>query len=98
MNISVIGLGKLGSVMAAVLADKGNTVQGVDVNPLTVEAIKELTQGDGAHVGCECVGWQAHDPEGHEHPNMVMNRLDSLPTIPRFTSAMAPGIASRPLQ
>ena len=39
MNISVIGLGKLGSVMAAVLADKGNTVQGVDVNPRTVEAI-----------------------------------------------------------
>jgi UDPglucose 6-dehydrogenase len=39
MNISVIGLGKLGSVMAAVFADKGNTVRGVDVNPHTVDAI-----------------------------------------------------------
>jgi len=39
MNISVIGLGKLGAVMAAVFADKGNTVHGVDVNSLTVDAI-----------------------------------------------------------
>ena len=41
MNISVIGLGKLGSPMAAVLADKGHTVLGVDVNEGFVKAIQE---------------------------------------------------------
>jgi glutathione-independent formaldehyde dehydrogenase len=40
-----------------------------------VEAVKEMTEGQGADCGCECVGWQAHDPQGHEHPNMTMNRL-----------------------
>lgn len=25
--------------------------------------------------GCECVGWQCHDPHGHEIPNLTMNRL-----------------------
>ena len=33
MKISIIGLGKLGSPMAAVMAHKGHTVMGVDVNP-----------------------------------------------------------------
>lgn len=33
MKISVIGLGKLGTPLAAVLASKGHTVVGVDVNP-----------------------------------------------------------------
>src|SRR5207244_2216229 len=41
LNISVIGLGKLGSPMAAVLADKGHTVLGVDVNEGFVKAIQE---------------------------------------------------------
>ena len=41
MNISVIGLGKLGSPMAAVLADKGHAVVGVDVNPAFVRALQE---------------------------------------------------------
>ena len=41
MNISVIGLGKLGSPMAAVLADKGHTVVGVDVNESFVKALQE---------------------------------------------------------
>ena len=40
-----------------------------------VEVVKEMTDGQGADCGCECVGWQAHDPQGHEHPNMTMNRL-----------------------
>lgn len=39
MKLSVIGLGKLGSVLAAVLADAGHDVLGVDVNPDSVEAI-----------------------------------------------------------
>jgi UDPglucose 6-dehydrogenase len=39
MNISIIGLGKLGSPMQAVMAHKGHTVVGVDMNPRTVAAI-----------------------------------------------------------
>jgi threonine dehydrogenase-like Zn-dependent dehydrogenase len=40
-----------------------------------VDQVLELTNGTGADRGCECVGWQAHDPEGDEHPNMTMNDL-----------------------
>lgn len=39
MDIAVIGLGKLGSPLAAVLADKGHRVIGVDLNPNAVTAI-----------------------------------------------------------
>jgi UDPglucose 6-dehydrogenase len=41
MKISIIGLGKLGAPMAAVMAHKGNTVVGVDVNPAYVAAIQQ---------------------------------------------------------
>ncbi|HVO25720.1 MAG TPA: UDP-glucose/GDP-mannose dehydrogenase family protein [Candidatus Margulisiibacteriota bacterium] len=41
MNISVVGLGKLGSPLAAVLAHKGHTVIGVDMNPRNVELINQ---------------------------------------------------------
>ncbi|HZU56556.1 MAG TPA: glutathione-independent formaldehyde dehydrogenase [Actinocrinis sp.] len=40
-----------------------------------VERIMELTQGRGADKGCDCVGWQAHDPGGTEHPDMVINNV-----------------------
>lgn len=40
-----------------------------------VEAVMELTNGDGADCGCECVGWQAHDPKGKEVPNETLNNL-----------------------
>ena len=40
-----------------------------------VEQILELTDGQGADRGCECVGYQAHDSEGHEQPNLTMNNL-----------------------
>jgi UDPglucose 6-dehydrogenase len=39
MQVSVIGLGKLGSPLAAVLASKGHQVVGVDVNPDFVRAL-----------------------------------------------------------
>jgi glutathione-independent formaldehyde dehydrogenase len=39
------------------------------------EQVKALTKGQGADRGCECVGYQAHDPQGHEHPNMTMDEL-----------------------
>jgi len=41
VDISVIGLGKLGAPLAAVLAGKGHTVIGVDVNEQFVNAINE---------------------------------------------------------
>jgi UDPglucose 6-dehydrogenase len=41
MKISIIGLGKLGAPMAAVMAHKGNTVVGVDINPRYVTAVQE---------------------------------------------------------
>lgn len=41
MKLSIIGLGKLGGPMAAVMAHKGHTVVGVDVNPAYVAAIQE---------------------------------------------------------
>jgi threonine dehydrogenase-like Zn-dependent dehydrogenase len=40
-----------------------------------IERVKELTNGKGADRGCECVGYQAHDPQGREHPNLTMNNL-----------------------
>jgi len=40
-----------------------------------VEEILELTGGEGADRGCECVGYQCHDPAGHEIPNLTMNAL-----------------------
>jgi UDPglucose 6-dehydrogenase len=41
MNISVVGLGKLGSVLAAVLADAGHHVVGVDTNISSVKAVNQ---------------------------------------------------------
>jgi len=41
MHISVVGLGKLGAPLAAVLADRGHHVIGVDSSPDTVRAINE---------------------------------------------------------
>jgi threonine dehydrogenase-like Zn-dependent dehydrogenase len=40
-----------------------------------VDQVLELTRGEGADRGCECVGYQAHDPQGHEHPNATLNNL-----------------------
>ncbi|MEU8059806.1 glutathione-independent formaldehyde dehydrogenase [Microbispora bryophytorum] len=40
-----------------------------------VDQVMELTHGRGADRGCECVGYQAHDPQGHEHPDMTLNNL-----------------------
>jgi UDPglucose 6-dehydrogenase len=42
MRVAVVGLGKLGAPLAAVLASKGNEVVGIDVNP---EAVRLLNEG-----------------------------------------------------
>ncbi|HEY7634806.1 MAG TPA: glutathione-independent formaldehyde dehydrogenase [Gemmatimonadales bacterium] len=62
-------------------ADRLRLAESVGVIPIDdsrenpVERVLELTRGLGADRGCECVGWQAHDPQGHEHPNMTLNNL-----------------------
>jgi len=40
-----------------------------------VDRVMDLTHGRGADVGCECVGYQCHDPAGQEIPNLTMNNL-----------------------
>lgn len=46
-----------------------------DSNGSPVDQIREMTKGEGADKGCECVGYQAHDTEGEEHSNMTLNNL-----------------------
>jgi UDPglucose 6-dehydrogenase len=41
MQVAVVGLGKLGAPLAAVLASKGNEVLGIDVNPEAVRLLNE---------------------------------------------------------
>jgi len=41
MRVAVVGLGKLGAPLAAVLASKGNDVLGIDLNPETVRLLNE---------------------------------------------------------
>ncbi|MBO0691372.1 MAG: glutathione-independent formaldehyde dehydrogenase [Acidimicrobiaceae bacterium] len=40
-----------------------------------VEQILESTRGRGVDRGVEAVGYQAHDPTGEEHPEMVLDQL-----------------------
>lgn len=40
-----------------------------------VEVISDATGGVGVDCGIEAVGYQAHDAAGHEHPEMVLDRL-----------------------
>ncbi|NMO88341.1 glutathione-independent formaldehyde dehydrogenase [Actinomycetospora sp. TBRC 11914] len=40
-----------------------------------VDQVMDLTKGRGADRGCECVGYQAHDPQGHEDNADTLNKL-----------------------
>ncbi|WP_433874525.1 glutathione-independent formaldehyde dehydrogenase [Sinomonas atrocyanea] len=44
-----------------------------DADP--TEAIMDATGGFGVDCGVEAVGYQAHDPAGEEHPEMVLDNL-----------------------
>ena len=57
------------------LAEQIGAIPVDDSNGSPVEQIIELTGGHGADRGCECVGYQCHDPAGHEVPNQTMNNL-----------------------
>ncbi len=49
------------------------TIDDSKTNP--VEEIINQTGGLGADRGAECVGYQAHDPQGHEDNSMTLNEL-----------------------
>jgi glutathione-independent formaldehyde dehydrogenase len=57
------------------LAQKIGAIPVNDAKVDPVEHIKELTKGEGTDRGAECVGYQCHDPAGHEVPNATMNAL-----------------------
>jgi glutathione-independent formaldehyde dehydrogenase len=50
-----------------------------------VEQIMDATGGRGADSGVEAVGYQAHDPSGEEHPELV---LDNLVQVVRSTGGI----------
>jgi glutathione-independent formaldehyde dehydrogenase len=57
------------------LAEKIGAIAIDDRQGHPVDQILEHTRGQGTDKGCECVGWQAHDTEGHEHPASTMNNV-----------------------
>jgi glutathione-independent formaldehyde dehydrogenase len=57
------------------LAEKAGAIPIDDSKESPVDQVLALTKGRGADKGCECVGYQAHDPLGHEQPNDTMNKL-----------------------
>ena len=57
------------------LAERIGAIAIDDSKEQVVDRVMEITKGRGTDAGCECVGWQAHDPSGHEHPNDTLNKL-----------------------
>ncbi len=57
------------------LAEQIGAIPINDAEGSSVDRVLELTGGAGADCGCECVGYQCHDPAGHEVPNLTMNEL-----------------------
>jgi len=57
------------------LAEKMGVIPIDDSKVSPVEAVLNMTDGQGADKGCECVGYHAHDPRGREHNNMTLNNL-----------------------
>lgn len=57
------------------LAESIGAVAIDDSKESPIERVLEETNGLGAHRGCECVGYQAHDAGGEEQPNLTLNNL-----------------------
>jgi glutathione-independent formaldehyde dehydrogenase len=72
-------------------ADRLNLAKSVDATPIDfskgdpVMQIMDATRGKGVDRGVEAVGYQAHDPSGEEHPELV---LDNLVQVVRSTGAI----------
>jgi glutathione-independent formaldehyde dehydrogenase len=51
------------------------------------DAVEQITEANEGEVDCgiECVGYQAHDPSGEEHPELA---LDNLVEVVRTTGAI----------
>ena len=62
-------------------ADRLKLAEQIDCTPIDfsqgdpVEQIGQATKGRGTRRGVEAVGWQAHDPSGQEHPELVLDNL-----------------------
>ena len=57
------------------LAEQIGAIPIHDVEGSGAEQVLELTGGQGADRGCECVGYQCFNCEGHEVHNLTMNNL-----------------------
>lgn len=61
--------------------DRLDLARGIDAEPIDisagdpVEQIMQATAGAGVDRGVEAVGYQAHDPTGDEHPELVLDNL-----------------------
>ena len=56
------------------LAEKMGAIPVDDTNGDAADQVLEMTGGEGADRGCECVGYQC-SCKGHEVPNLTMNNL-----------------------
>lgn len=62
-------------------ADRLKLAASIDCTPVDfsetdpVQVVLDATKGLGADRGVEAVGWQAHDPSGEEHPELVLDNL-----------------------
>ena len=83
MNISVVGLGKLGAPLAAVLASKGFDVVGVDLNQTYVDALRAN--------GRRAIVW---DVATQGAPD-VLGVLGHFRTVVHYTGAGVPGNATQ---
>ena len=45
--------------------------------------VKDADEGSARDRGCECVGYQAHDPQGNEEPNLTLNTARRLRPVRR---------------
>jgi glutathione-independent formaldehyde dehydrogenase len=57
------------------LAEQIGAIAIDDSQTSAVDQVLEQTDGMGADRGCECVGYQAHDPQGKEENSITLNEL-----------------------
>lgn len=57
------------------LAEELGAIAVDDFKVSPVDFLMKETGDQGVDRGCECVGYQAHDPEGDEQPDLTMNSL-----------------------
>jgi glutathione-independent formaldehyde dehydrogenase len=57
------------------LAEKVGALAIDDSKESPVDRVMQETNGLGADRGCECVGYQAHDPQGNEDNGLTLNNL-----------------------